>query len=175
MEEPVTIIDREVLKVLSTETRMNIIKELSQGSRTPSDLGKILNKSDATIVEHLEILCKADLVKKVEQLGKKWVFYTLTERGKGIISSKSRKLVIILATSILALIGSFISFAQYSVQSGLYVMRTGAENLGAGTNAIVTMIQAPYLFYLSVALLAISIIGFTVYVLKKSKIKGELT
>jgi len=91
MEEPVTIIDRDVLKVLSVDTRMDILKELSAGDRTPSDLGKKLSKSDATIVEHLDVLCKHGLVKRIEQPGKKWVFYTLTERGYGIVSSKSRR------------------------------------------------------------------------------------
>jgi DNA-binding transcriptional ArsR family regulator len=41
MEEPVTIIDKKVLKVLAVDTRMDIMKELSNGSRTPSDLSKI--------------------------------------------------------------------------------------------------------------------------------------
>src|SRR3972149_8464836 len=101
MEEPVTIVDRDVLKVLSVDTRMDIIKLLSEGGRTPSFMSKKLNKSDATVVEHLNALVKAGLVKKVEQPGKKWVFYTLTDRGYGIIKSKSRRLVIILGTSLI--------------------------------------------------------------------------
>ncbi|MBI2110422.1 winged helix-turn-helix transcriptional regulator, partial [Candidatus Woesearchaeota archaeon] len=96
MEETVTIVDRNILKVLAGETRMDILKELSKGSRTPSDLGKMLGKMDSTIVEHLEALMKVGLVKKIEQPGKKWVFYTLTEKGDAILSKKSRNLVIIL-------------------------------------------------------------------------------
>ena len=105
MDEPVTIVDRDVLKVLSADTRMDILKELGQGSRTPSDLSKRLGKSNATIVEHLDTLVKVGLVKKIEQPGKKWIFYTLTEKGQGIITSKSRRLVIILAASFFALVG----------------------------------------------------------------------
>ena len=91
MEEPVTIVDRDTLKVMSVDTRIDILKELSNGDRTPSDLGKRLKKSDSTIVEHLNGLIKVGLVKRIEHPGKKWVFYTLTERGKGILSSKSRR------------------------------------------------------------------------------------
>jgi len=80
--EPITIIDRKVLKALSADTRMDILKELAQGSRTPSDLGKMLGKKDSTIVEHLETLVKIGLVKKVEQPGKKWIYYTLRKKEK---------------------------------------------------------------------------------------------
>lgn len=170
MDEPVTIVDREVLKVLSAETRMDILKELSRGDRTPSDLSKKLNKSNATIVEHLDILAKAGLVKKLESPGKKWVFYTLTERGIGIVSSKSKRLIIILATSVLSLAGGFISFAQY-IQSSYYAaMRAPAV---AEAEKVVTpvVVQMPAFLYLSIALFAVSIIGFTFYFFKNQKLK----
>jgi DNA-binding HxlR family transcriptional regulator len=116
-EEPVTIIDREVLKVLSVDTRMDILKMLSEGARTPSYLGKKLNKSDATIIEHLDKMAKAGLVAKTVSPGKKWIFYDLTERGRGIVSSKSRRLIIILATSFITLAGGVASFATYAYNS----------------------------------------------------------
>src|SRR4030042_3502479 len=110
MEEPVTIIDRDTLKVLSVDTRMDIIKELSQGERTPSDLGKRLNKNDSTIVEHLNGMIKVGLVKKIEHPRKKWIFYTLTEKGRGVISSRSRRLIIILSSSLVGFVLSGASF-----------------------------------------------------------------
>src|SRR5271157_5614756 len=119
-DEKITLIDRDVLKVLAVDTRMDILKILGEGDRTPSDISKKLKKSDATIVEHLEVLKKAGLVKKVEQPGKKWVFYTLTDRGQGIISSKSRHLIIILSTSVLAVAASVASFFQYQNQSRIF-------------------------------------------------------
>jgi len=175
MEEPVTIVDREVLKVLSTDTRMDILKELSQGGRTPSDLGKKLKKSDATIVEHLGVLCKSGLVKKIEQPGRKWIFYTLTERGEGIISSRSRRLIIILATSIIALIGGFFSFAKYFVQSGFSATSLPRLNIEIGAEVsekvIAPAIQTTIFLYLSLILFAIAVVGFVLYFLKKPKIK----
>ena len=100
-DEPVTIVDREVLKVLSADTRMDILKALSEGRRMPSFMAKKLGKSDATIVEHLKAMEKAGLVRKTSAPGRKWVFYSLTERGEGIIGGKGRKLVIVIALSIL--------------------------------------------------------------------------
>jgi DNA-binding transcriptional ArsR family regulator len=168
MEEPVTIVDREVLKVLAVDTRMDILKILSEGSRTPSDLSKKLNKSDATIVEHLDVLCKAGLVKKVEQPGKKWVFYTLTEKGKGIVSSKSRRLIIILATSTLALIGGFVSFIRYFTQFSYYAeMRAPALQAGEA----IPISTQPFFLYLSILLFAVALLGFIFYLYKKSKFK----
>lgn len=167
MEEPVTIIDREVLKVLAVDTRMNILKELSVGDRTPSDLGKKLNKSNATIVEHLDVLCKSGLVKKVEQPGKKWVFYTLTERGYGVVSSKSRRLIIILGTSILAFFGGIFSLMQ-SFQPSYYAARTPALEVGKG---VVSVIQPSIFPYLSVVLFVVASIGFVFYIRQKSKFK----
>lgn len=173
MGEPVTIIDRDVLKVLAVDTRMDILKILSEGSRTPSDISKKLNKSDATIVEHLDTLCKVGLVKKVEQPGKKWVFYTLTDRGQGIISSKSRRLVIVLAISIFALAGGVTSFLQNSLQFGYLAARAEMESapLATGQGKIVSASFPTYL-YLSVALFVIACVGFIFYIYQKSKFKG---
>ena len=114
MEEPVTIVDKDILKVLSEETRINILKELSQGNRTPSDLGKKFGKSSSTILEHLNILLKAGLVSKIEQPSKKWVFYTLTDKGRSIVENKKRRLIILLSLTILvAVSGAFFSFIYY--------------------------------------------------------------
>lgn len=173
MEEPVTIVDRDVLKVLSVDTRMDILKELSEGARTPSHLSKRLEKSDATIVEHLDILVKSGLVKRIEQPGRKWIFYTLTNRGIGIVSSKSKRLIIILSTSVLALIGGFISFGKYYLTQFGHKMAMEAARapmVGAG-EGVVPAVQIPTYLYLSIIFFAISVPGFIFYSAQKSKFK----
>lgn len=179
MEEPVTIIDREVLKVLSVDTRMDILKMLSEGARTPSFIGKKLDKSDATIVEHLDSLVRAGLVKKTASPGKKWVFYSLTERGQGIISSKSRRLVIVLASSAIALIGGAASFLGYIYQSGTFTAKTAGqlsqgESLPAAATSTTLMPAstplvggADMILILSAALLAIAFAGIGFYIYKR--------
>ncbi len=116
MEEEITA-GRDMLKILSVDTRMNIIKLLSEGDRTPSFIGQKLNKSESTIVEHLDILVKADLVKKTEQPGKKWVFYSLTETGKRIVSKPipfgKTKLVIILVSTLVIFAAGFASLSYF--------------------------------------------------------------
>jgi DNA-binding transcriptional ArsR family regulator len=176
MEEPVTIIDRDVLKTLSVETRMDILKELSEGDRTPSDLGKRLEKSDSTIVGHLDNLCKVGLVKKIEQPGKKWIFYTLTERGYGIVSSKKRRLIIILSTSILAIAGSGFSFMRHFLQPQHFGMLEKTADIPPElyTNEAVSTVASttsPVFLYLGIGLAAIGFIGLGFYLYQKSKNK----
>lgn len=77
--------DAGVYRALSSDTRMEIMNTLLEGERTPTDISSKLNKSKATIVEHLDKLREADLVEKIEVDGRKWVFYKLTPRGKSIV------------------------------------------------------------------------------------------
>jgi DNA-binding transcriptional ArsR family regulator len=186
-DEPVTIVDREVLKALSTETRMDILKLLSAGGRNPSFVAKKLGKSDATIVEHLQALERAGLVKKTVSPGRKWVFYSLTERGRGIASGKSRNLVIILAASLLAMlfgVGSFAGYMSTQFTLGTFAARAPAETAGtaetaekigatetaAGITATDITTNPSLLLYASMILLAASASGFGLYFYKKSKI-----
>ncbi len=190
-DEPVTIVDRDVLKVISAETRMDILKMLSEGGRTPSFVAKKLKKSDATIVEHLNKLEKVGLVKKLEVPGKKFIFYSLTERGTGIVSSKSRRLVIILATSLIVLMASFGTFAGHLYMFDTFgargFMATPQEAAGIAVNdsekvsqpatvfenLSITFTQQPVFLYASITLLAISLAGFGFYFYKKSKFGGR--
>jgi DNA-binding transcriptional ArsR family regulator len=172
MEEPVTIVDKDILKVLAVDTRIEIMKQLQQGSRTPSDISKRLHKRDSTIVEHLDALVKAGLVKKVEQPGKKWVFYTLTEKGYGVMSSKSRRLIILLGTSVLALAGGFMSLGTYASQSrgefasGPFAATEAISKAADATATIATSAPPAYL-YLSIALLAGGAIGMGFFMMQK--------
>jgi len=77
--------DAGVYRALSSDTRIGILNTLLEGERTPTDISTKLNKSKATIVEHLDKLREANLVEKIEVDGKKWVFYKLTPRGKSVI------------------------------------------------------------------------------------------
>ena len=174
MEEKITLIDRDVLKVLAVDTRMDILKILGEGARTPSDISKKLKKSDATIVEHLEVLVKSGLVTKVVQPGKKWVFYTLTDRGQGIISSKSRHLIIILGTSILAVAGSVFSYFQYqSPQTSFQtISQIGGESAPLAKDLTAPATQLPYFLYVSEILLVVGFLGIVFYLIERQKLRG---
>lgn len=170
--EPVTIIDRNVLKIVAVDTRMDILKELSEGSRTPADLGKRLNKTSSTIVEHLDILCRAGLVKKIEQPGKKWIFYTLTEKGEGIVSSKTKRLVIILGVSVLSAIAGFTGFWSYTLGGFSARSMETASQAEKALGPAVAASQTPWFLYLSGILIAISFAGMAYYVVQKIRTRS---
>jgi DNA-binding transcriptional ArsR family regulator len=182
-DEPVTIVDREVLKVLSTDTRMDILKILAEGKRNPSFVAKKLKKSDATIVEHLKVMESAGLVKKTTAPGKKWVFYSLTERGVGIVSSKSRRLVIILSSSVIGVIAGVGMLGSSLYSAGMSkgeMLARGVQEaapaaaadaaLGAGEAGAI-LAQIPWTMYVGAAVLLISIVGIGFYFYKKSKME----
>lgn len=167
--EEVTIIDRDVLKVISADTRVDILKILAEGDRNPSFISKKLHKSDATIIEHLEALQKAGLVKKIETPGRKWVFYTLTERGRGIISSKSRRLVIILGISLLALFGGIANLLVPIQTVGKNFSERAAVPLAQNLTSTSSASNVPYQQFpvLSILLFAIFFVGIAYYLKKK--------
>ena len=95
--------DQEAFKVLASETRIGILKELDKNQMTVSDLARSLDMSKATLFEHLEKLIKASLIKK--KVGeRKWVYYKLTWKGKNILHPERTRIAIVLTVFVFALI-----------------------------------------------------------------------
>lgn len=155
-----------VLKIKTSETKMEIIKELSKGQRTPSDLSRLLKKSKSTVVEHLDSLINAGLVNKIERPGRKWVFYSLTKNGYDIIEVKPRISAFVLAGSLLSIIGGFVvlNLGKVAVQPKTFTesniltaMRTPAE--------VSASIPTMYI-YTSIALFVLGVSGIVFYLYK---------
>ncbi|MCX6774340.1 MAG: winged helix-turn-helix domain-containing protein [Candidatus Micrarchaeota archaeon] len=81
------IINRELLKAIGAESRISILKSLASGRKTQTQLAEELKLSSPTILEHLDQLVSASLVKKIDE-GRKWKYYSLTEKGKMLIVPK---------------------------------------------------------------------------------------
>jgi DNA-binding transcriptional ArsR family regulator len=104
-----------ILKAIGESTKMRILKELSTGPRVPVDISRKLNKSAPTIVEHLEKLCVAGLVSRQAQVGKKYVFYSLTQTGEEIVTSKTRITVMLYSSLVIFVAAMLVSgFGYYS-------------------------------------------------------------
>lgn len=69
-------------------TRMEILYQLEDADRIPTDISRKLKKSKSTVVEHLNYLCNQGLVQKISEPGKKFVFYRLTQSGRIVIIKK---------------------------------------------------------------------------------------
>jgi len=79
VEEQLTI-DRETFKALSSDTRLDILKALCERKKTITELAESLNLSKSTVHEHLTMLIKSGLVKRIDSKNK-WVYYSLTWKG----------------------------------------------------------------------------------------------
>ncbi len=104
MEDKITL-DRESFKALSVDTRVNVLKSLYERRKTLSELSSALELRNSTVKEHMEVLLKAGLVKKIDE-GYKWKYYALTMKGKNIVNPTEIKVLITLAVSSLLLLGT---------------------------------------------------------------------
>lgn len=96
-------IDRETLKVLSSDTRLDILKSLSERKKTVTELAENLNLSKSTVHEHLKLLTKAGLVKRIDT-SNKWVYYGLTWKGFRLIQNNLKKVILMLSIVFLSFI-----------------------------------------------------------------------
>ncbi|MCL4400722.1 MAG: winged helix-turn-helix domain-containing protein [Candidatus Parvarchaeota archaeon] len=94
------------LKALSSSQRLRIMKSISYKPKTPSDIAEELEKKTPTIIEHLNLLIANGFVVKLSTNDRKYVFYTLSEKGKSLVNS-SKKITIILPIALI-----FISLAS---------------------------------------------------------------
>jgi DNA-binding transcriptional ArsR family regulator len=96
-------LDRKTFKILASETRVGILKKLDRRQMTVSDLARTLDMNKATVFEHLEKLIDAGLIKKKED-ERKWVYYSLTWKGKNILHPERTKIAIVLGVSLICFI-----------------------------------------------------------------------
>lgn len=110
-------IDRKTLKALAADTRLDILKSLGKRRKTPSELAKELNLAASTIVEHLNRLEEADLIRR-EETGHKWIYYNLTEKGSALVKPRiPTNFVIILGICILVVCVGFFYYYNLSYAS----------------------------------------------------------
>ncbi len=94
-------IDRDVIRAISSETRIKILRLLSRRRMTLSELSTNLNLSKSTIRDNLSILINAGLVRS-ERSGK-WVYYEVTYKGRVVtspIEQERVKILIVLGSEV---------------------------------------------------------------------------
>ena len=116
MEEKI-LIDKETLKAIAVDTRLNILKLLFKKKYTLSDISGILGLGNSTIKEHLDILLKAGLIKK-EDTERKWKYYSLTFKGKRLIEPREIKVLFAFITTLIAAVGMAFVFAKNFLMKG---------------------------------------------------------
>ncbi len=121
------VIDRDVFTALSSDTRIEILKELDERRKTLSELARRLKCNKSAVYKHFSKLTEVGLVKKEEQVHK-WIYYSLTLKGKNLLHPERMKLTLLLSTAIAFLVGAILSGYMYlkekDSQSGAGITQT---------------------------------------------------
>jgi DNA-binding transcriptional ArsR family regulator len=104
MEDTIRL-DRKSFEALAAQSRVKVLKSLSARRKTLSELAKELGLSVSTMKEHLDVLCRAGLIVQKDE-GRKWKYYELTRKGRGIVVPRELRVLIMLGISLLLVLGS---------------------------------------------------------------------
>jgi len=180
MEEPKITLDSSAFKALASQTRVKILKVLHKRNHTQSELSAVLKMSIPTIKDHLKAMEQAGLVKRKEE-GRKWIYYSLTEKAKCVLDPERKRLWIVLSFFVLSIIGTVITIARYfgqkttgAVQAEKTLMAARAPE--AMDTALQTTSIAPepvnYFFYVMVFFIGLSVLLLIIalFYLKKTRI-----
>lgn len=108
-------IDRQTIKALSADTRIEILKLLSKRRMISADISKKLDLAASTVLEHLQKLEQAGLVKRKET-EHKWIYYEITEKGKNLIMPKLPiNIILSLSIGVILTFVSIINFYMFNV------------------------------------------------------------
>jgi len=101
-------LDQESFKALASDVRVGILKHLDVRRETVTDLSGLMTLSKPTLLEHLEKLQSAGLVKRVDE-GRKWIYYALSDKGRKILHPERVAITLALGVAVaLAAIGAFL-------------------------------------------------------------------
>src|SRR5207247_2104911 len=99
-------LDQESFRALASDVRVEVLKRLDARRETVTDLSNLLGLSKPTLLEHLEKLQSAGLVKRVDE-GRKWIYYELTDKGRKMLHPERVAITLALgAAVVLAAIGA---------------------------------------------------------------------
>ncbi len=99
-------------RALSSDKRVQIIKLLKERNHTLTEISKKLKLSSPTIKQHLEMLVESDLIELRDE-GRKWKYYSLTRKGKNLLEPDTTNILVLVASSGIALIAVIALFAGF--------------------------------------------------------------
>jgi len=129
------VIDRDVFSALASDTRIEILKQLDERRKTLSEMTKNLDCNKSAIHKHLSKLVEAGLVSR-EESDHKWIYYSLTHKGKSILHPEKFRLTLLLSSAVISLAGAIISALLYlKERTPEQVKIMGGENYSAGAGS----------------------------------------
>ncbi len=85
-------------KALSSDSRTTMMKALQERNHTLSELSARLGMSAPTIKEHANVLVESGIIELRDE-GRKWKYYSLTRKGRGILDAKRNQANILIILS----------------------------------------------------------------------------
>ncbi|MFH0714144.1 MAG: winged helix-turn-helix domain-containing protein [Candidatus Diapherotrites archaeon] len=122
------ILSSKDFKALSSESRVEIIKLLGKRNYNPSELASKLGISAPTVKEHLDVLQSCDLVELLDN-AHKWKYFTLSRKGKKLVAQENNNVMIVLASSIVALFSFLYWGASFFVSNAAPAAMRSADNV----------------------------------------------
>ena len=122
-------LDQESFKALASDVRVGILKHLDVRRETVTDLSNLMTLSKPTLLEHLEKLQSAGLVKRVDE-GRKWIYYDLSDKGRKILHPERVAITLALGIAVaLAAIGAFLVLsAEAAIMPGSPLLNASAPS-----------------------------------------------
>jgi DNA-binding transcriptional ArsR family regulator len=111
MDSDKIILTKELFWVLSSDTRITILKKLAHQRMTISELSRELKVAKSTVHEHLALMTGAGLIVSVPD-EHEWKYYEITRNGANLLAPENSIPISILLTTIgfLFLAGSITAF-----------------------------------------------------------------
>ncbi len=129
-------LDAETFRALASTTRLAVLRALDERRKTLSELARDLALNKATVHEHLALLSAAELVKKRDDEGRKWIYYELTWRGQKILHpQETTTFNVLLGLSVLAAGGGAAMLVQSLLSVQDQVRQTNFGDLEAADAA----------------------------------------
>src|SRR5207245_9458044 len=100
----------------ASDVRVAVWNRLDGRREWVTDLSNLLTLSKPTLLEHLEKLQNAGLVKRMDE-GRKWIYYELTDKGRKILHPERVAITLALSAAVvLAMIGAVYVLLTMSAQ-----------------------------------------------------------
>lgn len=132
-------LDDALLKVLSSESRREILRLLAERRMTGAEMATRLNLGKPAVSEHLKKLTESGLIERADDPERRWVYYNLSSRGRSILEPQRVRFYLVMAVATLALVlgmvlalGFTVFFAQGNAAAGpLDTAESGQTYLGS--------------------------------------------
>ncbi len=171
------VLDKGTIKALSAEARQQMVKLLAKRPYTASEISKLTGRHVTTVTQHLDILEKADLVKKKPT--SKWVYYELTDKGERLFKPKFYSWVIVFSISVVFMFVGFLRLFRFDSMTITKNMEAFANDGAVGGAASPMMtesamqtardVEAVPIDYIAYGLIIIGLIGLVYLAYKRMK------